>query len=77
MKQQVREMPQAPGQRMNTFETAESSSCYSQFDIPMSASTATIRPPVTTKENESALAVDAALEIDEVDALLKEWTTVF
>jgi hypothetical protein len=77
MKQQVREMPQVPGQRMNTFETAESSSCYSQFDIPMSASTATIRPPVTIKENESALAVDAALEIDEVDALLKEWTTVF
>jgi hypothetical protein len=33
--------------------------------------------PVAFLENEPCPAVDAALEIDEVDALLKEWTTVF
>jgi hypothetical protein len=50
MKQQVREMPPVPRQRINTLETVTSTGSYSLFDPPahMSASTATIRQEIGT-----------------------------
>jgi hypothetical protein len=64
MKQQVRQMPPAPRQRVNTLETVTSTSSYSPVDTNahISVATATIRPDTSTPSPKASPSVTPRIE---------------
>jgi hypothetical protein len=64
MKQQVREMPPAPRQRINTLDTVTSAGSYSYFDThnTMDASTATMRPDASTPSPKASPSTSPRIE---------------
>jgi hypothetical protein len=64
MKQQVREMPPAPRQRINTLETVTSTGSYNYFDThrAMDASNATMRPDASTPSPKASPSASPRIE---------------